>query len=111
MMSTHQVADSWRGCQVIAVICVLVWLINIPRFNDPLHGSWVRSSRPLIGRMHETGCEGCRHRSAHGWGAKALLCLPSWGLGFWIQDCISGCRACTLNPGPLQHGGLKQGVG
>lgn len=27
--------------QVIAVICVLVWLINIPRFSDPIHGNWV----------------------------------------------------------------------
>lgn len=34
--------------QVIAVICVLVWVINIGRFNDPLHGGWVRDSR------HET---------------------------------------------------------
>jgi len=29
--------------QVIAGICLAVWLINIPRFNDPLHGGWVRS--------------------------------------------------------------------
>lgn len=27
--------------QVIAVICVLVWCINIPRFGDPVHGNWV----------------------------------------------------------------------
>lgn len=27
--------------QVIAVICVLVWFINIPRFGDPVHGNWV----------------------------------------------------------------------
>ena len=25
----------------IAVICVLVWIVNLPHFNDPLHGSWV----------------------------------------------------------------------
>ena len=28
--------------QVIAVICVLVWVINIGRFGDALHGGWVR---------------------------------------------------------------------
>ena len=27
---------------MIAGICLAVWLINIPRFNDPLHGGWVR---------------------------------------------------------------------
>ena len=27
--------------QVIAVICALVWIINIPHFNDPAYGSWV----------------------------------------------------------------------
>jgi hypothetical protein len=35
----------WRAAaagQVIAGICLAVWLINIPRFNDPLHGGWVR---------------------------------------------------------------------
>ena len=23
------------------MICVLVWVINIRRFNDPVHGNWV----------------------------------------------------------------------
>lgn len=27
--------------QVIAVICVLVWVMNINRFNDPALGGWV----------------------------------------------------------------------
>ena len=27
-------------CQVIAVICVLVWVVNLPHFRDPIHGSW-----------------------------------------------------------------------
>lgn len=26
--------------KVIAVICILVWVVNLPHFNDPLHGSW-----------------------------------------------------------------------
>jgi Ca2+ transporting ATPase len=24
----------------IAIICILVWIINLPHFSDPLHGSW-----------------------------------------------------------------------
>lgn len=36
---------SWRSLasllQVIAVICVLVWIMNINRFNDPALGGWV----------------------------------------------------------------------
>ena len=31
----------YPSVQVIAVICVLVWVINIPRFADPVHGNWV----------------------------------------------------------------------
>ncbi|KAL4420461.1 hypothetical protein ABPG75_010117 [Micractinium tetrahymenae] len=26
--------------KVIAVICVLVWVVNLPHFRDPIHGSW-----------------------------------------------------------------------
>lgn len=40
----------WLACngkQVIAGICLAVWLINIPRFNDPLHGGWVRKLAPV----------------------------------------------------------------
>ncbi|PNY28271.1 Calcium-transporting ATPase [Tolypocladium capitatum] len=29
---------------VITVICVLVWLINVPNFNDPSHGSWTKGA-------------------------------------------------------------------
>ena len=44
--------------QVIAVICVLVWVINIRRFGDPVHGGWVRADdllcfpAGLIGQGH-----------------------------------------------------------
>ncbi|KAL2154865.1 hypothetical protein VTH82DRAFT_3541 [Thermothelomyces myriococcoides] len=30
--------------KVITVICVLVWLINIPHFSDPTHGSWAKGA-------------------------------------------------------------------
>ncbi|KFM23983.1 Calcium-transporting ATPase 3, endoplasmic reticulum-type [Auxenochlorella protothecoides] len=26
--------------KVIAVICILVWVVNLPHFKDPIHGSW-----------------------------------------------------------------------
>ena len=26
--------------KVISIICIIVWLINIPHFSDPSHGSW-----------------------------------------------------------------------
>jgi Ca2+ transporting ATPase len=30
--------------KVITVICILVWLINLPNFNDPSHGSWAKGA-------------------------------------------------------------------
>lgn len=30
--------------KVITVICIAVWLINIPNFNDPSHGSWAKGA-------------------------------------------------------------------
>lgn len=30
--------------KVITVICILVWLINIPNFNDHSHGTWVKGA-------------------------------------------------------------------
>ncbi|KAL3141521.1 Calcium-transporting ATPase 3, endoplasmic reticulum-type [Trebouxia sp. C0010 RCD-2024] len=30
--------------KAIAVICVLVWIINIGHFNDPIHGGWVQGA-------------------------------------------------------------------
>lgn len=30
--------------KVISVICVVVWLINIPHFNDESHGSWAKGA-------------------------------------------------------------------
>ncbi|KAL1839154.1 hypothetical protein VTJ49DRAFT_1810 [Mycothermus thermophilus] len=33
-----------RLAKAITVICVLVWLINIPHFNDPNHGNWTKGA-------------------------------------------------------------------
>ena len=30
--------------KVITIICIAVWLINIPNFNDPSHGSWTKGA-------------------------------------------------------------------
>ncbi|KAK4251936.1 hypothetical protein C7999DRAFT_27624 [Corynascus novoguineensis] len=30
--------------KVITIICVLVWLINIPHFSDPSHGNWTKGA-------------------------------------------------------------------
>ncbi|KAG0651179.1 Calcium pump [Hyphodiscus hymeniophilus] len=30
--------------KVISVICIVVWLINIPHFNDPSHGTWAKGA-------------------------------------------------------------------
>ena len=31
--------------QVITLICIAVWIINIGHFNDPVHGgSWIRGA-------------------------------------------------------------------
>ena len=37
-LHTYASVPAWR--QVIAVICVLVWVVNLPHFKDPIHGSW-----------------------------------------------------------------------
>lgn len=30
--------------KVISLICIAVWLINIPHFNDPSHGGWAKGA-------------------------------------------------------------------
>lgn len=65
--------------QVIAVICVLVWIMNINRFNDPALGGWVsgeeeeeRGGAGGAGRQGAAGQGGCKRRRAGG--KKDALC-------------------------------------
>lgn len=30
--------------KVIGIVCLLVWLINLPNFNDPAHHGWLRGA-------------------------------------------------------------------
>jgi hypothetical protein len=39
--------------QVIAVICVLVWVMNINRFNDPALGGWVEGAASAGKQTHD----------------------------------------------------------
>lgn len=37
-------ANNELACQVIAVVCVLVWVVNIGHFRDPAHGGILRGA-------------------------------------------------------------------
>ena len=39
-LTFHLLSCLLPPCQVIAIICVLVWVVNLPHFRDPIHGSW-----------------------------------------------------------------------
>lgn len=40
--------------KAIAVVCVLVWIINIGHFKDPIHGGWVRFATPCFQTLRYT---------------------------------------------------------
>lgn len=46
--------------KAIAVICVLVWIINIGHFNDPIHGGWVSARSCICLVRCVRGLGGCR---------------------------------------------------
>jgi len=71
--------------QVIAGICLAVWLINIPRFNDPLHGGWVRS--------WPAACRCC-----------ASVCASHAALTGWPPTSCTFCRVCLAS---IRHGALS----
>ena len=60
--------------KVIAVICVLVWLINIPRFKDPVHGSWVS----LLFTMHYKTIQALEDFSTFLSKVIAAICVLLW---------------------------------
>lgn len=73
--------------QVIAVICVLVWVVNLPHFKDPIHGSWFAG-------------EGALCRSHHGVGTCWGACVASGPL---TRD-VAPLRLLGLNdPCPRRH--------
>jgi len=48
-----------RGVQVISLVCIAVWAINIGHFNDPAHGgSWlkVRSCHQRPETLNDRNC-------------------------------------------------------
>lgn len=76
----HHILGDQPQCtvlQVIAVICVLVWIINIGRFSDPVHGSWV---------CLQPSCSSCQR----------LLCLATCDmLGCHRRlDTCQHCKGC-----------------
>jgi len=45
--------DSTAGMQVISLVCIAVWAINIGHFNDPAHGgSWLKVAAKFILSVH-----------------------------------------------------------
>ena len=79
--------------KVIAVICVLVWLINIPRFKDPVHGSWVRLSTP-----HYASQSPSLPEAAHGG-----QCPPLLGPVLNVAQYQSSCSDCVADDAGSQR--------
>ncbi len=55
--------------KAIAIICILVWVINIRHFKDPIHGGWLQV--PTFHDPHtRSDCPPA--------GAKTSLLVSSW---------------------------------
>lgn len=68
--------------QVIAVICVLVWVMNINRFSDPALGGWVNGEQVSATLFHLLlgdvpllkECSPCLHCAR----LLSMQCLAYW---------------------------------
>lgn len=79
--------------KAIAVICVLVWIINIGHFNDPIHGGWVRPrSPPMPPKLPCCSCCMMYH--------KALPC----GVYVQYQFAHCSCQVGLMEPLPPPPG-------
>lgn len=63
--------------KAIAVICILVWVINIRHFKDPIHGGWLQVPTfhdPPTGAIVHPQQQKLRCSCLHGSGTLELSC-------------------------------------
>ena len=104
--------------KAIAVICVLVWIINIGHFNDPIHGGWVGLAF-LHACMQILCIKACCLYMSTDLHETKRLCLLFWSRSFPLlvlaivlecSRCLSSCSHFVLLLGvissPSQHAGM-----
>lgn len=82
------------------MICVLVWVVNIPHFNDPLHGSWFAGG-------YESGGAGADRVGSFGRGGVVSLvaivaqCACAW-VGEEARDRTEAVLQMLRSPVPTR---------